>query len=104
MKVWGLAVLLLAGCAHNDYRVIEGGPGSATQMGADLKVCQREAEERYAKATNTPAKVLGIAIGGAIGGAVASTDAPNLDASPFRINRNIESCMRTKGYEGHSSG
>lgn len=105
MRLWILMpVLVLAACAHNDYWVVDPSRGSQSRMMGDLKICQREAEDRYVHAINTPAKVLGSAIGGAIGGSVASTDAPNPDADPFKINRNIEACMRRHGYEGHSSG
>lgn len=103
-----LAALLLAstvsGCAVHDYMVITGGPGSAALMKSDLSDCSWEAQKRYAKATQTPAHVLGVAVGGAIGGLVASQDAPNPDASASNINRNVEACMLRKGYSGHSSG
>ncbi|HEY4355953.1 MAG TPA: hypothetical protein VGN16_09415 [Acidobacteriaceae bacterium] len=94
----------LSGCAVHNYMVISGGPGSPQAMKADLDSCRLEAEGRYHHAINTPARILGNAVGGAIGGLVASADASNPDADPFQINRNIEACMLLKGYSGHSSG
>lgn len=106
MKRYVALLLMLTGCAHDNYTVIPDSNGSQAQMASDLYDCKMEAGRIYdASKPNTSgvsavAGVLGGAIGGAIAG-VALSDNGSMKVS--EINPYVGKCMKSKGYSGTSS-
>lgn len=101
-------VVILVGCAEDNYSVVPNGPGSPDRMSADLKACKAQALDAFfdAQKSNThTGAVVGAVLGGALGGAIGgSIDAES--GKPAMTDRDIdpaiEKCMLSKGYVGTS--
>lgn len=107
MKNYVALLLLLTGCAHDNYAVISDGSGTQERMANDLHDCKMEAIHAYyaSKPDNTGANIAAGALGGAIGGAIAglaTADDGSMKASD--MNPYTERCMKKRGYTGTSSG
>lgn len=117
MKKSLLLLTLLAACTSNHYEPMAGNDFSKEKQGLDNHECAYSEIEKLHAARNNNGAILGAVIlgpfggilGGIAGGAAAgglggaiggSTDnPPKLD-----LNVEIQKCMESKGYVGHSSG
>ena len=99
-----LVLLVLCGCAHDDYRVVDQSLGSDAAMLTDLRACKRASIDRYFSDYREGGAIIGGALlgplGAVVGGAIDNSERP----SPSIMNRFTEECMRAKGYEGTSKG
>jgi hypothetical protein len=116
-KAFIIILLILSGCAHDNYAVIPDSEGSPEKMSHDLYKCKIEAIHKYQDsqppvstgqvAGAAAAGVLGGFIGGAIFGAgmsaSGSTPADNGAIKRKDIHLDTEKCMRDKGYLGTSN-
>lgn len=99
-------LLVLHGCAKDNYTVIPNSPGNEQRMSSDLKTCKILVLTEYSKSqTHTglvAGAVMGGAIGGMIGGALDASNGPSQAMKPRDIDPAIEQCMRRHGYNGTS--
>jgi uncharacterized protein YcfJ len=101
--------VVLAGCAHDNYSVVAGGPGSQDRMNAELKACKQQAIDAYfdsEKQQPHTGAAVGAVFGGAVGsalGAMADKSGENPKAMQTSdIDPMIEHCMADRGYSGTS--
>ena len=108
MKKYLIILLMLSGCAHDNYEVVPGSDGSRDKMHSDLVSCRWESSHNYNAAhpmgnEQVIGMVAGGALGGALGGAAfgaASTGDEDIDKKWRTIDDGIEKCMLRKGYKG----
>ncbi len=109
LRVWlaACATFALVGCANDNYRVVEGGPGSPASLKSDLHDCKNTVIAKFQSEQPTHYNAaMGAVVGGAFGAALGG----ELDAStqktdymkPGEIDPAIERCMADKGYSGTS--
>lgn len=105
MKYTFLIFLIsLTACAHDNYQKLS---MSSEQKKLDLRSCGKYATDTYFDKQNTNlilvSGIAGGAIGGVIGGAAIGSGLATSDNSKISdINKNIDSCMYSKGYTGNS--
>lgn len=121
-KLLILAMLILSGCAHDNYSVIPNGNGSQGAMFDDLKSCKHDATSKYWSERNdgrdtgdtATAGIIGGVLGGALGGALAGAIVGGGAAGGASSNNDgamktsdidpyIENCMAARGYAGTSN-
>lgn len=100
MKPYLLAALLLTGCAHDNYTVVSGGPGSPAALSSDLTDCKVYAIHAAADAQPHGGVLVGTVLGGAVGAVIGSAfDQPG---QHIDVDQLVSACMAARGYNGTS--
>lgn len=94
-------VIILAGCAHDDYSSVSGDP---LAMNVALHNCRHEASLDYlgSVAHDVPGVIASGLVGGAIGGAIYGATTAHNPSKTNELDSAIEKCMADKGYLGKS--
>lgn len=93
-----LILMLLSGCAADNYSPTSQGNGSQTNLKSDLYDCKIQVNHEYFSQKSDLSQVF---IGGLISPVISEVDDSKIKIGD--LNKNVEKCMLKKGYIGTSN-